>query len=199
MSYVGLTILHLPNFCRDGGDTREEVYVTDSMDHDPLEMPHLRCVHVSKSKLLEGHRHMLFTESGLSHKHLSKKFVKSVSRHLCKLCPKKAKITRRSFHPTGPDTHHASTFLEKVIADIAIYLNCPSPQGYKYVFVIMDVATKLIWEFPLKTRSGERLLSCVKNWVSTILPTYLGSHQPLHYHDDGGAVLIDQRIKSYLL
>ena len=90
---------------------------------------------------------MLFTGSGLSRKHLSKKFVKSVSRYLCKSCAK-AKITRRSFHPTDPYTQQASTFLEKVTTDIAIYLNCPSRQRYKYVFVLTDVATKVFWEPP---------------------------------------------------
>ena len=69
---------------------REEVHLTDCMRYDPLEML-LRCGIVSKSKLIEGHRRMLFTGSGLLRKHLSKEFVKSVSRHLCKSCAK-AKI-----------------------------------------------------------------------------------------------------------
>ena len=115
--------------------------------------------------------------------------MKSVSRYLCKSCAK-ANITRRSFHPTNPDTQQASKFLEKVTADIAIYLYCPSRQKYKYVFVLTDVATKMIWEFPLKTRSGEEVLNCVKNWVTSRLPMYPGTHQLLHYHADGGAELI---------
>ena len=53
-------------------------------------------------------------------------------------------------------------------------------------------------EFPLRTRSGEEVLSCVKHWVTTILPMYPGSNQLQHYHADGGAELIDQKIKSYL-
>ena len=77
-------------------------------------------------------------------------FVKSMSRHLCKSCAK-AKITRRSFNPTDPDTQLASLFLAKVTtADIAVYLNCPLRQGYKYGFVITDVATKMLWEFPFR-------------------------------------------------
>ena len=114
-----------------------------------------------------------------------------MSRHICKSCAK-AKITRRSFHPSDPYTQQVSKYLEKVPADIAIYLNCPSRQGYKCVFVITDVATKVIWE--LKTRTAEEVLSCVK-LVSTLLPMYPGSHQLLHYHADGGAELI----RSYLL
>ena len=31
-----------------------------------------------------------------------------------------------------------------------------------------------------------------------MLPTYPGNHQLLHYHADGGAELIDQKLKSYL-
>ena len=47
----------------------------------------------------------------------------------------------------------ASRFLEKVTVDNAVYLNCPSRQGFKYVLVITDVVTKMIWEFPLRTCS----------------------------------------------
>ena len=61
MPLVGLTdLLHLPNIGRVGDDKREKVHLTDSMRHDLLEMLLLRCGHVSKSKLLEGHRHMLY-------------------------------------------------------------------------------------------------------------------------------------------
>ena len=101
--------------------------------------------------------------------------------------------------PTNPDTPHASRFLEKVTADIAVYLNCPSRQGFKQGFVITDAATKLIWELQLKTRSGDEVLGWVKHWVSVMLPTYLGNYKLLHYHADGGAELNDQKLKSYLL
>ena len=105
----------------------------------------------------------------------------------------------RSFHPTDADTPQASRFLEKATADIAMYLNCPYRQGFKCVFVITNVATNMIWEFPLKTRSGPELLGWVKHWVSVMLSTYPGNHQLLQYHADGGAELIDQKLKSYLL
>ena len=57
----------------------------------------------------------------------------------------------------------------------------------------------MIWEFPLKTRSDDEVLSCIKHWVTTILLMYPSSHQLLHYHADGDAELINQRIKSYPL
>ena len=34
--------------------------------------------------------------------------------------------------------------------------------------------------------------------VSVLLSTHPGNHQLLHYHADGGAELIDQKLKSYL-
>ena len=118
--------------------------------------------------------------------------------YLSKSCAK-ANITRRSFHPTDPDVPQVSKFLEKVTADIAGYLNCPSRQGFKYVFGITDVATKMIWKFPLRTRSGDEVLGWVKHSVSVMLPMYPGNHQLLHYHADGGAELVNQNLKSYLL
>ena len=92
--YVGLSeILHLPNISRDSVYLSDEVLLSDHVTCNPLELLHLCCGHVSKSKLLEAHRHMVFTGSGLSRQHLSKRFTKSMSGHLCKSCAK-AKITR---------------------------------------------------------------------------------------------------------
>ena len=51
MPYVRLTdLLHLPNTCRYAGDTLDEIHLTNSMHNDSLEMLHLRCGHISKSK-----------------------------------------------------------------------------------------------------------------------------------------------------
>ena len=35
--------------------------------------------------------------------------------------------------------------------------------------------------------------------MSVFLPMYPGNHELLHYHADGGAELIDQKLKSCLL
>jgi hypothetical protein len=201
MPYVSLVdLLDLPNLnvSDNTGESSEEVHFSDNMDADPVDLLHDRCGHFSKVKLLEAHRHMLFTGSGLSRRHLSKKSWRYVKRHLCKSCAR-AKITRTSFNASEPDEPQATKFLEKVTADISVYLNCPSRQGYKYVLVFTDVATKMIWEYPLKERTGEDVLRCVKHWVEEQLVTYPGDHQLLHYHADGGAELIDQKIKNYLL
>ena len=103
--YVGLSdILHLSNISRDSVHLSDEVLLSDQVNCDPLELLHLRFGHVSKSKLLEAHRHILFTGSGLSRKHLSERFTKSVSGHLCISCAK-TKITRRSFYSTDQIRH----------------------------------------------------------------------------------------------
>ena len=65
--------------------------------------------------------------------------------------------------------------------------------------MLTDVATKMIWECPLKTRSCDEVLTCIRNWVERVLVCYPGNHTLVHYHADGGAEFIDQRIKSYLL
>ena len=156
-------LLFLPNICRDVGDTHDEAHLTDSMlIIDPFEMLHLSCGHVSKSKLLKGHWHMLFMGSGY-HEGIS---VRSLSSQCLDICVSLvSRQVLRSFHPTDPDTQQASKFLEKVTADIAAYLNCPLREGYKCVFVITDVATKMLWVFLLKTRSGEEGVSSVSRQV----------------------------------
>ena len=65
MPYVGLSgLLHLPDISKC--DRVDKVFLSDKVQMDPIELLHLRYGHVSKSKLLEGFKHMLFTGSGLS-------------------------------------------------------------------------------------------------------------------------------------
>ena len=62
MPYVGLSeLLHLPNISRDSVHLAHEVLLSDQVTSNSLELLHHCCGHVSKSKLLEAHRHMLFT------------------------------------------------------------------------------------------------------------------------------------------
>ncbi len=193
MPYVNLQeILDLPNLTM-----LEEVYLSDKVHEDPLEMLHKRCGHVSKHKLIEAFKHRLFTGSGLTRRHLSKKSLRKM-KGICKACAK-SKMTRKSFTAKRDDELQATEFLEKVSVDIAVYFNCPSRQGYKYVLTLSDIATKEFWEYPLETRSANEVLSCVKDWVERKLPTYPGSHRLIQYHSDGGAELIDKSIQQYLM
>ena len=101
--------MYLPNICRDGGGNTDEVHLTDSMHNDPLET-----LLFYNLDTLEGHRRMLLIGSGISRKRLSMKFVKSVSRHLCKACAK-AKITRHYYYSTDPDRRFSSSIYEVII------------------------------------------------------------------------------------
>jgi len=204
MPYVNLhDILHLPNWTVHDdlhfvSRRSDEVNFLDDMGVDRIDQLHFRTGHVSKPKLLEGYRHMLFTGSGLNRNHLSKSAKKRIDKWLCKSCAR-AKITRHSFRVKNDDQLFASVFLEKVTADISVYLNCPSREGYKYVLVFTDIATKYFWEYPLKNRSGDEVLRCVKHLVEVALKKFPGFNRLANYHADGGSELIDQKIKSYLL
>ena len=100
----------------------------DNMHTNPVELLHERYGHFSNQKLIRAHKHILFSGSGLERPHLSKKFRRSVKRHLCKSCAK-AKITRQSFPALESDELQAAKFLDKVTVDIVVYLNCPSRLG----------------------------------------------------------------------
>ena len=63
MPYLTLVdVLNLPNLNKEGV-ALEEVHLSDSINVDPLDFLHERCGHYSKSKLLEGFKHMQRTLS----------------------------------------------------------------------------------------------------------------------------------------
>ena len=35
-----------------------------------------------------------------------------------------------------------------ISVDIAVFINCPSRQGYRYVVTFVDHATKMLWSYP---------------------------------------------------
>jgi hypothetical protein len=199
MPYVSLLdLLHLPDLSKCN-HLPDEVLLSDDYSDDPLEMLHLRAGHVSKSKLLEAFRLRLVEGTGLQRQNLSKRNIrKAKGHHICDSCAK-SKITRASFAEQPSEHLVALAFLAKVTCDISVYLNCPSRQGYVYVLVFTDVATKYFWRYPLKRRTGPEILRCVKHLVEVEFPRFPGQHRLQHYHADGGAELNDQKVKSYLL
>ena len=77
MPYLALRdVLNMPNLNKEGV-ALEEVHLSDSMNVDPLDLLHERCGHCSKSKLLQGFKHMLFTGSGLTPAQLLQKAARS--------------------------------------------------------------------------------------------------------------------------
>ena len=58
MPYLTLVgVLNLPNLNKEAV-ALEEVHLSDRMNVDPLDLLHERCGHCSKSKLLEGFKHI---------------------------------------------------------------------------------------------------------------------------------------------
>jgi hypothetical protein len=195
MPYVSLSdLLDLPDISDEG----VEVLFSDDMGEDPIELLHRRAVHFSRSVLVEAYRRQAISGTKLGMKHLSKSFVKSLSKCLCRWCAV-SKITRRSFKAKPVEELTALTFLEIVTADIAVYLNCESREGYKYCLVFTDVATKMFWQYPLKERTGKGVLRCVTHLVEVEFRKFPGTHVWQKYHADGGKELIDSSVQKYLL
>ena len=73
-----------------------------------------------------------------------------------------------------------------VSCDIAVFVNCPFRQGFKYVLEITDP-----WDYPMKERSKGVL--CIKNFVDVKLRCSIK-----HYHVDGGKELISKSVITLL-
>ena len=103
------TLLELP-FC-DGTNVNEVNHLTDNVtDANMLELLHARTGCTSHRKLTEAYR-----------KNLLSKTIKTC---LCKSCASRSKITRRSFKSREVIT--SLQYLDKVTADIGVYINCES-------------------------------------------------------------------------
>jgi hypothetical protein len=53
-----------------------------------------------------------------------------------------------------------------VSGDIIIFLNTTSLEGYKYVLLLMDQASKYVWSYPLKTRTGPEVAAAIEKHFS---------------------------------
>ena len=169
--------------------------ITDQVDIDPLDLLHQRTGCTANGKLIEAYRNLLATDTGLKRYHLTKKANNAGYRHknfVCGTCAR-SKITRRSFKikPTITHTH----FLDKVTCDIAVYLNCPSREGHRYVITFTDEATKMIWSNGLRERNSQQVIQCIKRLFNEELPP--GS-KILTFHTDGGKELISEAVKQAL-
>ena len=160
-----------------------------------LGLLHKRTFHTSKGKLVEGYKRAAFEGSGLDRSHCSKAAQQNCKKQDCSTCGR-AKITRAVFK--SRDEYPAHSFLELVTADISCYVNCESREGYKYVLCFTDIATKMFWEYPLKTRTAPEVFACLKHLCEVALLVYPGEHRWQKYHADGGAELITDQVKDYL-
>jgi hypothetical protein len=78
--------------------------------------------------------------------------------------------------------------------DFAVFINCPSRQGYRYGVAFTDQATKHSWVYPMIDRSV--FISTFKDFNDVKLKSY--GVKIRHYHADGGKELISKEVISIL-
>ena len=151
-----------------------------------------RTGHTSHNILREAVRNGLVTGVQLDWKHFGTR--SKIKRVLCDTCAK-AKISRTSF----PRSRERMADLgpgSRVGADILIMLNTPSREGYKYVLILVDYASKYVWTYPLVSRDEASVLKCLTTFVQSDFPPFgfkLG-----HLHSDGGEELVSAKVLVFL-
>jgi hypothetical protein len=78
--------------------------------------------------------------------------------------------------------------------DIAVFVDCESREGYKYVVCFVDHATKFSWVYPMKTR--DEYIEKKRHLIKTELHSHIAKIK--HYHTDGGAELINKQVFALL-
>ena len=116
-----------------------------------LELQHERTGHGNKNMLVEAQKSLLVSGLKISDQHI-RKFNKSDT-HVCDICAR-AKGTRHSFNKMHKI--RGSRLGDYVSVDIAVFINCPSREGFKYVAGFTDHATKRSWVYPMRERSVRR-------------------------------------------
>jgi hypothetical protein len=162
-------------------------------DVDELELLHRRTGHTSHNTLREAVRNLLVTGVVLPRRHFGSK-AKQKYKGLCDICGR-SKIARRSF-PRRPDRLANLRPGSRVSADVIIMLNTTSLEGYKYVLLLEDNASKYVWSFPLKDRTAPEILTQLKTFLTHDLPA-LGITLE-HFHSDGGSELISELVRTFL-
>jgi hypothetical protein len=107
----------------------------------------------------------------------------------------RSKIARRSF-PRRPDCLANLRPGSRVSADVIIILNTTSLEGYKYVLLLGDNASKYVWSFPLKDRTAPEILTQLKTFLTHDLPALSITLE--HCHSDGGSELISELVRTFL-
>ena len=110
---------------------------------------------------------------------------------MCDICAR-AKLTRtifKKFH-----TIRGKEPSDYISVDIAVFVNCESREGYKYVVCFVDHATKFSWVYPIKTR--DEYIEKLRHLVYVELVSH--GKKIKHYHADGGAELVSKLVLAVL-
>jgi len=101
--------------------------------------------------------------------------------------------TRTSF-PTSP--HRAKDKLELVHTDIVGPLNQASLGGFRYLITFLDDMSRHSWVYPLQGKSGEEVLTTLKNWK--ILVEKQSGNFIKTLHSDNGGEYQNHELQSFL-
>ena len=134
-----------------------------------------------KSKLVTGLQ--------IEDKHIRK--FKQDDRHVCDICAR-SKLTRTIFQKSH--AIRGTELGDYISVDIAVFVNCPSREGYKYVVCFTDHATKFSWVYPMKLR--DEYIEKLRHLVDVELHSHRAKLK--HYHADGGAELISKQVLTLL-
>jgi hypothetical protein len=165
------------------------VNLADGYRHDKLFLLHERLGHLSNSIIKQCVKNDLFINSGLKNKDCRKEN----DHPLCNICAR-AKITRTIFNKIHKI--RGTKFGDYISVDIALFPSIPSREGYKYVFTLIDHASKKSFVFPLRTHSGADILFCLNKFIEE--NCRLKEIKIKHYHADGGSELICKEILTLL-
>ena len=108
-------------------------FLGDSSTTDVLGLMHERTGHQNKRSLIECVKSRLVTGLEIEEKHIRK--YKQDDRHVCDICAQ-AKLTRtifKKFH-----TIRGKELGDYISVDIAVFVNCESCEGCKYVVYFVD-------------------------------------------------------------
>ena len=83
-----------------------------------------------------------------------------------------------------------------VSADTMEVLNTPSKEGYKHVFAFKHSDVRKVSVYGLHTKSGDKVLKCVKDLVEVQLVQVRLTMK--RYHADGAGESIGTHIRNYL-
>ena len=153
-----------------------------------LRLLHDRTGHGNENMLISAHKEKLITGMKFSDKELRKYALKDIP--LCDICAR-AKITRVSFNKLHKI--RGKNIGDYISCDIAVFKNCESRKGYRYVLAFADHATKC-WVYPMKQRN--EFPKHFEDLVNVKLRARRVSIK--HYHADGGAELIGKSILDSL-
>jgi hypothetical protein len=156
---------------------------------DVLGLIHERTGHLNKKAIIECIKLKLVRGIQVEDKHIRK--YKKEDKHVCDVCAR-SQLTRMTFAKVH--AIRGKKLGDYISVNLAVFVNCESREGYKYVACFTDHATKYSWVYPLKTR--DEYLEKLCYFIDVELKRHGAKIK--HYHADGGAELISKAVLTLL-